>query len=183
MAIDDVKQSIIENVTNAYNTVDAKGGAITGAKNLENLSDSIDSIVTGTVIGYHVRSVINDDGETQTLKISAGKLPEGELSITENGRYDVADYAEAVVAVPSEEPVLIDKTITENGEYSASADGADGYSNVSVDIPSQAGNPIEVATDTDMTNALTQDNVGKVYKFTGTSDTYETNAIYIIEEI
>lgn len=148
MAIDDVKQSIIENVTNAYNTVDAKGGAITGAKNLENLSDSIDSIVTGTVIGYHVRSVINDDGETQTLKISAGKLPEGELSIIENGRYDVADYAEAVV-----------------------------------DVPSQAGNPIEVATDTDMTNALTQDNVGKVYKFTGTSDTYETNAIYIIEEI
>ena len=134
MAIDDVKQSIIENVTNAYNTVDAKGGAITGAKNLENLSDSIDSIVTGTVVGYHVRSVINDDGETQTLKISAGKLPEGELSITENGRYDVADYAEAVVDVPSEEPVLIDKTITENGEYSASADGADGYSNVSVSV-------------------------------------------------
>lgn len=45
------------------------------------------------------------------------------------------------------------------------------------------GNPIEVATDEEMTNALTQANVGKVYKFTGTSSTYETDAIYIVSEV
>lgn len=32
------------------------------------------------------------------------------------------------------EPTLIEKTITENGEYAASADDADGYSSVSVDV-------------------------------------------------
>ena len=50
------------------------------------------------------------------------------------------------------------------------------------DIP-VAGLPIEATTDQEMTNALVEDNLGKVYKFTGTSDTYDNNAIYIIEEI
>ena len=45
------------------------------------------------------------------------------------------------------------------------------------------GEPIEVATDEEMANALTQANVGKVYKFTGTSSTYETDAIYIVSEV
>jgi hypothetical protein len=45
------------------------------------------------------------------------------------------------------------------------------------------GNPIEIATDEEMTNALTQANLGKVYKFTGTSSTYETDAIYIVSEV
>ena len=49
--------------------------------------------------------------------------------------------------------------------------------------PVVAGLPIEVTTDTDMTNALTEDNLGKVYKFTGTSETYETDAIYIVSEV
>ena len=50
-------------------------------------------------------------------------------------------------------------------------------------VPVVAGLPIEVTTDTDMTNALTEDNLGKVYKFTGTSETYETDAIYIVSEV
>lgn len=33
-------------------------------------------------------------------------------------------------------PNLIEKSITENGDYSAKADGADGYSSVTVDVPS-----------------------------------------------
>lgn len=49
--------------------------------------------------------------------------------------------------------------------------------------PVVAGLPIEVTTDTDMTNALIEDNLGQVYKFTGTSDTYETDAIYIVSEV
>lgn len=50
------------------------------------------------------------------------------------------------------------------------------------DIPI-AGLPIEATTDQEMTNALVEDNLGKVYKFTGTSDTYETDAIYIVSEV
>lgn len=68
--------------------------------------------------------------------------------------------------------------VTDNGTYDVT-----NYASATVRVPIKAGNPIEVATDADMTNALTQDNVGKVYKFTGTSDTYETNAIYIVSEV
>ena len=43
------------------------------------------------------------------------------------------------------------------------------------------GIPIEISTDADMEAVLTSDNVGKVYKFTGTSDTYITGDLYIVE--
>ena len=35
-----------------------------------------------------------------------------------------------------ETPVLVTKTVTENGTYAASADNADGYSSVTVALPS-----------------------------------------------
>lgn len=108
--------------------------------------------------------------------------PSGIKTITENGDYDVSNYSWASVNV---EPNLTTKEITENGTYKASDDGADGYSEVVVNVASGGvgGYPIEATTDTEMTNALVEDNLGKVYKFTGTSDTYDNNAIYIIEEI
>jgi hypothetical protein len=110
----------------------------------------------GEVQGYDVQSVLNDDG-TQTLKITSGYI--------------------------SEEPNLIEKEATENGLYLASDDGVDGYSSFNVNVPSLEGNVIEISTDGEMTNALTEVNLGKVYKFTGTSSTYETDAIYIISEV
>lgn len=42
---------------------------------------------------------------------------------------------------PSPGVVLIDKEITENGTYTAKEEGADGYSEVTVDVPS--GIPID----------------------------------------
>lgn len=57
------------------------------------------------------------------------------LSVTENGRYheDGVVYDPVIVEVP--EPTLISKSITANGDYSASADNADGYSSVSINVP------------------------------------------------
>lgn len=52
-------------------------------------------------------------------------IPSGTLSITENGTHDVTNYASAEVDVPSEEPNLISKTVTENGTYKASEEVAD----------------------------------------------------------
>lgn len=43
-------------------------------------------------------------------------------------------------------------------------------------------NPVEVATAEEMEALLTADNIGKIYKFVGTSEKYITNAIYIVEE-
>lgn len=41
--------------------------------------------------------------------------------------------------------------------------------------------PIEISTDAGMEAVLTSNNVGKVYKFTGTSDTYTNGDLYIVE--
>lgn len=185
MALDDIKQSVEQNLTNAYDKALDKGATEPENKNLENLASTIDSIIGGEVIGYSVKSVINDDGETQTLKITTGGgiRPEGTIVLETNGKHDVSQYEFAEVNVPSEEPILIEKEGTENKTYFASDDNADGYSSFIVNVPSLEGNLIEVATDEEMTNVLTEANLGKVYKFTGTSSTYETNAIYIISEV
>lgn len=64
-------------------------------------------------------------------------------TITENGDYtytpthDGFDSVDISVDVPSEEPVLVPKTITENGTYEAGDDNADGYSNVTVTVESK----------------------------------------------
>ena len=41
--------------------------------------------------------------------------------------------------------------------------------------------PIEIYTDAEMEAVLTSDNVGKVYKFTGTTGTYTNGDLYIVE--
>ena len=41
--------------------------------------------------------------------------------------------------------------------------------------------PIEISTDAEMEAVLISSNVGKVYKFTGTSDTYTNGDLYIVE--
>ena len=57
--------------------------------------------------------------------------PTGEIAITENGTYDVTNYASANVNVPEKQ--LGTKTITSNGTYNATDDNLDGYSEVSVE--------------------------------------------------
>jgi len=43
------------------------------------------------------------------------------------------------------------------------------------------GEVIEVSTDSGMSDVLTAENVGKAYKFTGTTGTYTNGDIYIVE--
>lgn len=42
--------------------------------------------------------------------------------------------------------------------------------------------PIEVATEDEMTALLSTAEVGSVYKYTGTTGTYENGALYVVEE-
>ena len=98
--------------------------------------------------------------------------------VTADGEYDGLSRVN-INAIPSEYIVPTGtKSITENGTHTVTE-----YASVEVNIPSLAGNPIELSDDTSMANQLVQDNVGKVYKFTGTSSTYETGAIYIVSEV
>ena len=58
-----------------------------------------------------------------------------QLNVTENGTYSETGKAYSPVIVEVPEPTLITKTITENGTYNASEDNADGYSQVTVNVP------------------------------------------------
>jgi len=57
-------------------------------------------------------------------------------TVTENGTYDTTENDEVVVNVSGGGSTLITKTITQNGTYNASADNADGYSQVTVNVSS-----------------------------------------------
>ena len=81
----------------------------------------------------------------------------------------------------------------ESGKYTTSTVYVKGDSNLTADnIKSGTSifgvmgsyvdsTPIEISTDAGMEAVLTSDNVGKVYKFTGTSDTYTNGDLYIVE--
>ena len=58
-------------------------------------------------------------------------IPSGEIDITQNGTYNVADKAMANVNIPEKQ--LGTKTITKNGIYKATDDNLDGYSEVDVE--------------------------------------------------
>lgn len=105
-------------------------------------------------------------------------VPSGTKTITTNGTHTVTEYANVEVTVAGIQPSGTIEITENNKTYDVT-----NYASASVNVPTLEGSPIEVATDTDMTNALTQGNLGKVYKFTGTSSTYETGAIYIISEV
>lgn len=107
-------------------------------------------------------------------------IPSGTQQITENGTYDVSGKANAVVNV---EPNLEQKTVTisENGTTEVTpTSGKDGMSKVTVttNVPAVE----EVTTAAAMNALLVEANVGKYYKFTGTTDANFVNGdLYLVE--
>lgn len=52
----------------------------------------------------------------------------------------------------------------------------------SVETESNSAIPVEVSSESEMTELLTSGEVGGVYKYTGVTGTYEKGALYILEE-
>ena len=62
------------------------------------------------------------------------------------------------------------------------APAIDGYSEVVVNVEAtDSPLPTEVSTEAEMTALLTSGEVGGVYKYTGTTGTYENGALYVLE--
>lgn len=90
--------------------------------------------------GLYNASDDNADGYSSvSVSVDSIVTPSGIISITENGTYNVTNYASAEVEIPSQEPNLITKEITANGSYSANDEGVDGYSNITVNVASSGG--------------------------------------------
>ena len=109
--------------------------------------------------------------------------PEGTLDVTENGTQDVTNYKNVNVNV---EPKLEEKTVTvtTNGTTEVTpTSGKDGISKVTINTNVPTASAVEeVATASAMDALLVEANVGKYYKFTGTTDSNYTNGdLYLVE--
>lgn len=118
--------------------------------------DASGAPITGTATGGSM--VIRDEADSHggTIRhITAGTVVTGTVSITENGSYDVAQYADAVVSVPAPAPSLQSKTATptESQQTVTPDSGYDGLSSVSVDAISSTyvGTSITRRSSTDLT--------------------------------
>jgi hypothetical protein len=76
---------------------------------------------------------------------------------------------------------LEEKTVTANGTYEATDGKVISKITVAVEGEDKA-TPIEVSTEAEMTALLESGEVGGVYKYTGTTGTYENGALYVLEE-
>ena len=104
---------------------------------VEDLSTELDSQETITTD----QEVIIDNiiAALQNKSAGGGIIPTGTLSITENGDYDVTEYAGANVNVETGETINNqDITVTENGTYTADSEYT-GLGEVTVNVPIPTG--------------------------------------------
>lgn len=99
--------------------------------------------------------------EGKVVKNGALIAQTAHATITANGTYDTTENNSVQVNVSGGGSTLITKNITQNGTYNASADNADGYSQVVVDVSGGGGNVVLTGSDIP-TSAIGQN--GDVYR-------------------
>lgn len=138
-----------------------------------------------TLTGVSTVRLQNADVAGEYVSFNDLVAQEKTAAVTTNGTTEVTpdsgktlSKVTITVNVPTPAPQLEEKavTITENGttEITPTA-GKDGISKVTATVNVSQAVPIDVSTADEMTALLVTDNVGKVYRFTGTTDAIYTN--------
>lgn len=100
---------------------------------IQNIADTIRS-KNGSSDKYTVSQMAD---AIANIPQGGGITPSGEITLTENGRFDVAQYASAIVNVPTESSGINpsgDITITENGRFDVT-----NYAGAVVNVPTGGG--------------------------------------------
>lgn len=189
-----------DKLAEGYTAHDKAGNVITGTIPTKTSSDLTSSGATVTVpSGYYAssasKSVSTVTQATPSISVNSSGLITA--SATQSEGYVSSGTKSATKQLTTKSAATItpgtaDQTIS-SGTYLTGVQTIKGDSNLTADniksgtsIFGVTGSyvdstPIEISTDAEMEAVLTSENVGKVYKFTGTSDTYVNGDLYIVE--
>lgn len=125
-------------------------------------------------------AVASDVAQGKYFYLKTGQKVQGSNT---SGGYITQDQNGYVVLSPTNGvPTLISKTITESGTYSASTDGATGYSNVTVNVSGGLNTTTNCEVDTRTWKTLTVSNIQSepskfelIYDNAGTSSSFKSD--------
>ena len=133
------------------------------------------------------QSVTPGNGKAGLSKVTVGAIETEEKTVTSNGEVTPTSgkyLSKVTVNVPSTPTQEKSVTITENGTTEVTPDSGKALSKVTVTTNVPTSVIEEVSTAAEMNALLVAENVGKAYKFVGTTDsTYTNGDIYEVVQV